>query len=82
MAEIVLQQRTPEARQAYALGMRAAAEVMSYWVDNHPWWIFWTLPAVLRRALDSIHISADLMEDFDAQEHCTATGSALEEPKP
>ena len=64
MSEIVVKERTPAARQAYAAGLRMGMEQLEYRLDCQGWWWPWFMRSRdLRALIVSMRQGADLIQD-------------------
>jgi hypothetical protein len=73
MAEITLVERTPEAKRAYAAGLRMACEIIEWRLNGAPWWLGPFKAGEARQAIASLRQSADLIRMEAEGEHCPAT---------
>lgn len=64
MTEIVLIERTPEAKRAYAAGLRMGMEQLEYRLDCQSWWwpVWWRMRD-LRALIATMRMGADLIEN-------------------
>jgi hypothetical protein len=62
--DIVLTERTPDAKRAYAAGLRMACEIVEWRMDSLPWWlrVLSSPEKEARAAIASLRQSADLIE--------------------